>query len=254
MNTKPTLAEATASPDFHAELAELTARVAGCTTEAEVLELLVLATQRVGADASAFVSFVRDDPAHESFRFLLACDPVWCFEYEQHAWYADDPWLAYARSRSEPVRGSEIAVESKQQAEIVELAHRYGFRSAAIVPAQSGHGLTRVGVLCLGSATEGYFEGDGFGALRVAMRSLALELHEWWIGQVGRELQAEAGVDEHDLTLLRHERHGRSTKEIARELNASVAAIDSRFRRLNARLGVPNRKAAAHLAAEYGLI
>ena len=34
----------------------------------------------------------------------------------------------------------------------------------------------------------------------------------------------------------------------------SPTAVNSRFQRLNAKLGVPNRKAAAQLAAEYGLI
>ena len=41
---------------------------------------------------------------------------------------------------------------------------------------------------------------------------------------------------------------------MARLLQMSPHAINSRFQRMNARLGVPNRRAAAQLAAEYGLI
>src|SRR5262249_22362528 len=110
------------------------------------------------------------------------------------------------------------------------------------------------GVLCLGSKTPGYFEADGFLAVKIAARSLAMELHEWWIGQIKRQLIANAGITADDLILLRHERLGHSTKAIAAELDVSLSSIDSRFKRVNQKLGVPNRKAAASLAAEYGLI
>jgi DNA-binding CsgD family transcriptional regulator len=179
---------------------------------------------------------------------------VWCHEYEKHAWYANDPWLGYALNHSEPLLGSEVPIGTKQQRAVVELAARFGFKSSVIVPAPSSGGLTRVGVLCLGSETPGYFEAEGFLAVKIASRSLAMELHEWWIGQIKRQLIANAGITEEDLVLLRHERLGHSTKAIAAELDASLSSIDSRFKRLNQKLGVPNRKAAATLAAEYGLI
>jgi len=91
-------------------------------------------------------------------------------------------------------------------------------------------------------------------ALKVAARGLAMELHEWWIGQIKRELIVNAGITDDDLILLRHERLGHGTKMIAIELNTTPSSIDSRFQRVNQKLGVPNRKAAATLAAEYGLI
>ena len=208
----------------------------------------------MGAGASEFGSFIRDDPSHESYRFLLACDPVWCFEYERKAWYANDPWLNYALNHSEPARGSEIPIATKQHRAAVDLAVEFGFSSAAIVPAPSAGGLSRVGVLVLGSSTPGFFEGDGFIGLKVVARSLAMELHEWWVGQIKGELIANARITSEDLLLLRHERMGHSTKRIAAELDTSAASVDSRFQRINAKLGVPNRKAAANLAAEYGLI
>ena len=54
--------------------------------------------------------------------------------------------------------------------------------------------------------------------------------------------------------MLAQERLGRGTKAICSALQMSPTAVNSRFQRLNAKLGVPNRKAAAQLAAEYGLI
>lgn len=250
----PSLAEVTSRPDYLTRIGEVTRRIPAAADEAEALSLLYEVTERMGADASAFVSFIRDDLSHESYRFLLACDPKWCLEYERRAWYANDPWLNYALTHTEPARGSEIPIASKQQRAAAELAVEYGFRSAAIVPAPSSAGLTRVGVLCLGSWTPGYFEGDGFIDLKLAARTLAMELHEWWLGRIKRELITSARITLDDLLLLRHERLGHSTKQIAAELDVSASSIDSRFQRINAKLGVPNRKAAANLAAEYGLI
>ena len=85
-------------------------------------------------------------------------------------------------------------------------------------------------------------------------RSLAMELHEWWIARIKRELIANVHLSEEDLQLLAQERLGRGTKAICSALQMSPTAVNSRFQRLNAKLGVPNRKAAAQLAAEYGLI
>jgi GAF domain-containing protein len=128
-------------------------------------ELLREATGLVGADVAAFMSFINDGQC-ESFRYLLACDPQWLVDYEQRAWYADDPWIAYAKQHSRPIRASEIAPSGPVQAEIVRLAEEYGFRSTAIVPAPSSGGLSRLGMLCLGSRTPGYFEQRGLAPSR----------------------------------------------------------------------------------------
>ena len=248
------LADLTSRPEYTWRVGEVIQRIPSAVDEAEAVALLREAADRLGVDAAVFGSFIRDDPSRESYRFLLACDPVWCFEYEQRAWYADDPWLNYALNHAEPARASEIAVAGERQRLAVDIAEQFGFRSAAIVPAPSSGGLTRMGVLCLGSATEGFFEGQGFSGLKFAARSLAMELHEWWIGQIKRELMANARITAEDIALLLHERRGHSTKRIAAELGTSPGSIDSRFQRVNAKLGVANRKAAANLAAEYGLI
>jgi hypothetical protein len=249
-----TLLALTSRADYASRVSQIVQQVPGAADEVRALELLAEAAHRLGADVAAFVSFIRDDGAHESYRFLLACHPFWCGEYEKRSWYASDPWLAYALTHTEPVPSSQIVVESKQQRAVLDLAADYGFRSAAIVPAPSSGGLTRVGVLCLGSSTPGIFEDPGFIALKVSARGLAMELHEWWIGQIKRELIAEAHISDDDFALLRHERLGHSTKTIAAQWETTACSVDSRFQRLNQRLGVPNRKAAATVAAEYGLI
>lgn len=251
--SKP-LGELSSHAEYAAHVMAAIRRLAQAEDEAQAVDVLVAASDRMGTDAAAFVSFVRDDPSHESFRFLLACDPVWCLEYERRAWYSTDPWLQYALTHSEPIRARDIPTTSAQERSVVELATQYGFRSALIVPAPSSGGLTRLGVLCLGSDDERFFDDDGFLPLRLLARTLAMELHEWWIARIKHELVINARLQEEDLTLLKHERLGLGTKQIASALDMSPNAVNSRFQRMIAKLGVPNRKAAAQLAAEYGLI
>lgn len=250
----PTLHELTCDPGYTTGVSEVVQRIPSAIDEIEAVGLLAEASRKLGADVAAFGSFVRDDGSHESYRFLLACDAIWCHEYEKRAAYAQDPWLAYAAHNSRPARGGEIPVSTKRQQAVVELAADYGFRSTVVVPAPSGGMLTRIGVLCLGSWQEGFFEDEGYATLKVASRSLAMELHEWWVAQVKRELIDNARINAEDLELLRLERLGRSTKQIAAELGTSPGSINSRFQRVNEKLGVPNRRSAAILACEYGLI
>ena len=248
------LAELAREPAYSDNVLATIRLLAQAADEAQAVGVLAAASEQMGLDAAAFVSFVRDDPSHESFRFLLACDPVWCLEYEQRAWYADDPWLQYSLNHTEPARGEEIQPKTAQQRAVLELASQFGFRSALVVPAPSSGALTRTGVLCLGSSAAAFFNDDGYLALKVLARSLAMEVHEWWIARIKSELLASARLTDEDLILLMHERLGHSTKLIAAELDLSPNAINSRFQRMNAKLGVPNRKSAAQLAAEYGVI
>ncbi len=84
--------------------------------------------------------------------------------------------------------------------------------------------------------------------------SLAMRLHEWQTAQLRQELLDLARLSEEDLELLRHERQGHRSKHIAIALNLNAMSVDSRWQRLNAKLGVSSRAAAASLAAEYGLV
>jgi DNA-binding NarL/FixJ family response regulator len=244
----------TSRPDYASRVNDVVEQIADAADEIEAVELLSEATRRLGADVAAFATFIPGDGSDDSYRFLLACDALWCIEYEGRARYIDDPWLRYAMQHSEPARTSEIAVTTAHERNVVELAVQFGFRSAVVVPSPPGGRLTRIGVLCLGSKTPDYFEQDGYVALKVAARGLAMELHEWWVKRMRQELVDETGINAEDLALLQRERLGHGSKAIATDLNTTSAAVDTRFYRINQKLGVPNRRAAAVLAAEYGLI
>lgn len=248
------LGERTASPDYAFRVAEVVQRFGAAPTPQEAIDLFREVVRRLGAEAGVFASFIRDDESQESYRILVACDPLLCEAYLEQGWYADDPWLHYAQHHTEPVHGERIPATTREQQRVVEVLRDYGFRSSVVVPAPSSGGLSRLGVMVLGQTLPGYFDGLGFPALKLAARSAAMEIHDWFVGQARDELMRDADLDPEDLELLARERNGEGTKQIAVALGMSEGSINSRFQRLLGKLAVPNRKAAARLAAEYGLI
>lgn len=185
---------------------------------------------------------------------MLACDPAWCREYLAAGLIEHDPWLSYACHHSEPILAGDLRLTDPSQLRAVELAANSGFASAVLVPVHSGTSHTRVSLLCIGSRQAGFFDGVPLARIKVAARMLACEIHEWWLARLRNDLVARARITESDLALLRHETLGHGSKRIAAELGVSQSSINSRFQRMNTRLGVSNRKLAARLAAESGLI
>ena len=248
------MAEVTSAPDYGNAVLKIVKQIARAEDSAQAVNLLRIASHSLGADVAAFVSFIPDADPYTSYRFLLACDPRWCFEYLQRFWFADDPWLEYANNHPEPICASGIAAQNDAERDRFELARRFGFKSTAIIPTRSSHRLGRVGLLCLGSKTPGFFEAEGFVELRSAAWGVAMELNEWWITRLRHDAFHDADLSIGDMQLLRWEWQGLNSKAIGRLIDLQPTSVDTRFQRLNMKLGVPNRRAAAKLAAEYGLI
>ncbi|MBS3997408.1 MAG: autoinducer binding domain-containing protein [Hydrogenophaga sp.] len=221
---------------------------------ATALQLFRAVMGHLGADSGVFLSQLRDDATRSSYRSLLVCDPLWAAEYAQAGWHEHDPWLRHATLHTEPIRASEMQLVSSEEQAFVARSAVLGFRSALIIPAPSCVGLSRVGVLCLGSATPGVFD-DGECALRrVLARALAMELHRWVHRSMREELLARSRLTAADLELLRHEAAGHGSKVIGALLNVEAKTIDCRFQRINAKLGAPDRRTAVRMAKLYGLI
>ena len=248
-----TLREICASPEYLGAIASLIGRMAIPSTAPELVLALRDATQYLGVDASFFASFVREDKDFDSFRFLVACDPVWSLRYEANNCVVSDAWLRYARSHTEAMLSAQLEPASEGERQTIGLAETFGFRSAFIVPAPANGG-SRIGVLVLGSKQADFFRDEGIPALKVVARGLAMELHERFADIMQRELMARCDLSSVELELLAHQREGRPTKIIASLLGCSAGAVDQRFHRLNGKLGVTNRVRAARLAAAYGLI
>lgn len=250
----PPLAETVAAGDYTARIADVAERIASAHDQATALALLREGVNALGAENAVFVSFIRDNADLSACRFMLVCEPDWCRRYIEADCFAHDPWLAYAAHHSEPIAASSLPVLDAEGQRVIALAMQNGFASAALVPAHSGAGHSRISLLCLGSSTTGFFEGEGFGRFRLGARLIAAEMHDWWLSRIRRELIVKARITQADLELLRHEHQGHSSKRIAAELHVSRSSINSRFQRMNMKLGVPNRRQAARLAVECGLL
>jgi DNA-binding CsgD family transcriptional regulator len=248
------LADLLREPAFFARIAAAALKIGQARDGAEVSAALDEARALFSADAAAFASFMRDDEAYESYRFILACDPTWCLEYESAASYMHDPWLAYVRHQSEAVLTSQVPVRSAPAAEVVALARRYGFASAVLLPAHAPQGLTRLGALVLGSASPGYFDEETLPTVAVAATGLAQSLHTWQVSKLREEMLDRVRLSAEELTLLEYARQGLSSKEVGRLKQVTAQSVDSRWQRLNNKLGVSSRANAARLAAEYGLV
>jgi DNA-binding NarL/FixJ family response regulator len=235
-------------------VSEVVEQIDGAPDEATLHCLLRRCVAALGAERAAFVTFVRGESELASFRWMLDCEPAWCRRYLEGGCFSRDPWLAYAARESEPVVASAMNVIDPNQRDVVALAVAAGFASTVLVPAHSGAGHARVSLLCLGHSHPGYFESGGIARLRVGARALALELHDWWLARLRQELLLRSRITRDELTLLEHQCLGHSSKRIAAELNLSRTSVNSRFQRLIAKLGVANRKMAARLAIECGLI
>ncbi|OGA79080.1 MAG: hypothetical protein A2X72_15645 [Burkholderiales bacterium GWF1_66_17] len=220
----------------------------------EVISLFREAVVGLGADAGVFLSCLRDDATRTSFRSLWACDPSWAADYAFHRRYEHDPWLRYASGDAEPMRSKQLICSSPEEIAFIRAAAEHGFASALIAPAPSSVGLSRVGVLYLGSADPERFEGEKYPQVRVLARSLSMELHHAIAKSMREELLQGSSLTEADLHLLRCEAAGNSSKVIGAAMNLEAKTIDSRFQRLNAKLGAPDRRSAARIAHLYGLL
>lgn len=220
----------------------------------EVLALFHDIVAGLGANAGVFLSCLRDDATRTSFRSMWVCDPSWAAEYASHQLFERDPWLRYASSNAEPIRASEVACSSTEEIDFIHAAEQHGFTSALIAPAPSPVGLSRVGVLCLGSPNPSQFGGESYPKVRVLARALSMELHHWIARSMREELLQGVPLTEADMALLRHEASGHSSKVIGAAMNLESKTIDSRFQRLNAKLGAPDRRTAVRIARLYGLL
>ena len=245
-------AEVVAVPGYFDCAGEAICRIPRAASEGEALHLLRDASHSVGADVALFCSRVHDSPVQ--LRFMLACDPRWYLVYERSPAELAAPWLDYAAHCADPLCGADLACQVPAYAPALEDAKAFGFASTLVVPSPSARSAAHLSVLVLGSRVPGFFDDEPRTAVRVMARSLSMELHTWRLAQARRELIVRAQLTETDIELLRQERKGLRTKDIARHLAMTAPAIDSRFQRLNARLGVPSRKAAASLASTFGLV
>lgn len=240
--------------NFYNHLDRFVEQLEACRNDAEVLGLLRAATESLGATSAYFATFERDESSSGPFSLLLACDPLWGLEYERERCLAIDPWLAYCRVSSEPVRATRIGCRDEAAADMVRRAATFGFRSAIVAPAPAAGSGDLLGMLVLGHTETGHFERASPGLVKVAARGLAMEVREKVAELARLRLLAGATLSALELALLRLSGQGLSSKAIGRATGLSASAVDMRFHRLNGKLNCADRRCSTRLAALGGLI
>lgn len=173
----------------------------------------------------------------------------------------DEPWLENLSTWILAIAGQDGVVVGNGSLDMppasppdIDSAGALVFASTIAVPAPSRVGPSRVSVLCIGSTQRDFFDAQTCALLRPLATGMAMELSAWSLQQLRAGLLAKARISDVDLELLRHEAQGHSSKVIARHMDADLEAVDSRFKRLNRRLGVAFRSDAVRIARLYGLI
>jgi DNA-binding CsgD family transcriptional regulator len=222
--------------------------------EAAAIVAIRDAVVALGGNGAIYSQAIRHDAALTLVRTLVVGDAAWTHLYSTSDWCEADPWIAHASRFAMPALAQEIELTDARQRDIVDALSRHGFASALVVPSPSNFGLSRIGMLCIGAAQNAHFEGPAFALLRPLARGLAMEVSDWCLRRMRAELIRSAQITSQDLSLLRHEVLGHSSKLIAIDLHTTPSTIDSRFHRLSHRLGVATRRDAVRLGRLYGLI
>ncbi len=241
------------TPGYAYELITVMPQVGEAQNAGIAVDCFRRAVHSLGADAGVFQSVVIDSAECHSVRYLLATDPVWTIQYEQLCRERPGPWIRHAMHSEMAIRGTELSLLPEEE-DFVRTAARLGFASSLAIPIPSCVGISRVGVLLLGSCTLGFFESEGFPTIRAMARSLAGELNQWLLASMRAKMIARFRLTAQDIALLRHEAAGHTSKTISAELDIEPKAVDSRFHRLAVKLNVPDRRTAARIARLYGVL
>lgn len=220
----------------------------------QLLERLMRATSAIGATASIYTLRIPENGTEPSSFTLFACHPALAQRQSRLGPLSNHPWFRCAGERCAPATEQQLRLTSAADAEAIDLARQYGFRSCLIVPTPSSVDAERLGMLCVGSTNAGAFEGEEAALLRALARTLAAELHDWVTRHMSQCLEEGAGLQKPDVELLKLAWQGMGTKEIALKTGMSPTSVNSRFQRLNVRLRCANRRESARRAAVYGLL
>jgi len=224
----------------------------GYETEAEVEAAARQIVEFFGLQSFVFGAMFRNGE-REHYRYLVGCEPEWCFIYDKNKFYAIDPFIDYALKNTSPILASDIVLKTAGQERLMAEAARHGFRSGIVVPAHSGSAV-RIGILYLGTSEGPERARESFLKHRNLMRAFALELLEWWDEKLREQAREALDLDQLDVDLLRKAQEHATAEEAARELGVTLSRVIDRYVRLARKLEVPNKRDAVEKAVALGLI
>lgn len=226
--------------------------ISGYETEAEVEAAARQIVEYFGLRSFVFSALFRSGE-REHYRYLVGCEPDWCFLYDQYKWYAIDPFIDYALNNTSPILASDIPLSTPGQERMMSEAAEHGFRSGIVVPAHSRSAI-RIGILYLGTSEGPERVTESLRKHRSLMRAFALELLEWWDAKLRESGLDDLDLDELDVDLLTKAQEHATAEESARELGITLSRVKARYERITRKLGVENKRNAVDKAVALGLI
>jgi DNA-binding CsgD family transcriptional regulator len=231
------------------EVSVLFEKLIAANDDSELADCVSGLVRALGGESYVFVSLHPGvtTESRATHRFLIGCSPEWCQMYNANKWYMTDPFMEYARSNTAPITGSEVAVETQGQREMLAAASKNGFRSGIVVPVHTSTS-ERMGVLYIGTDDSPAVGEKRLTAHRLYFRALAMELLDWSIRTARREILDARGISEIDLRIMGFLRSGFNAEDIAREMNVSVQTVYGNYKKIKGKVGVSHISEAVKFA------
>ena len=205
------------SPDAIGSFEDANDRISwinGYETETEVEAAARQIVENFGLQSFVFSALFRSGE-REHYRYLVGCEPDWCFLYNQNKWYAIDPFINYAINYTSPILASDIPLDTPGQERLMAAAAEHGFRSGIVVPAHSRSAI-RIGILYLGTNDGPERVHESLHKHRNLMRAFALEMLEWWDAKLRESGLDDLHLDELDVDLLTKAQEHATAEDAAR--------------------------------------
>jgi DNA-binding CsgD family transcriptional regulator len=238
------------------DIEDLISKISMCEQEGYVTFLLQDIFEKFNVTSFMFVTLLQDSRSRDSFRFHTGCDPRWFNQYNKRKWHEVDPLVAYSRLFSKPILLSEMTEKSdisQGQIDFFANMHSHGFKSGMVIPCHSVS-TKRMGMLFVGNTMESCDGNVHLKKHRILLRAVANELLDWWIARLQSKTIDRSKLKTEDLKILKLAYHDGTSNDIALSLGLTVSQVNNRFRNINSIFQVDNKKDAAVLAMEYGII
>ena len=234
-------------------LLRLIGDIKSCRQESYLYELLIDIFDKLEVTSYLYVTLLKDSKNRDSYRFLIGCDPAWYQLYCTNQWHHIDPFIRYGREYMKPILISELSTLTDAQLKIIDHSGESGFKSGLILPAHADLN-RRIGILIAGNPFDNDVGDQKLEKYRAILRAISFELLDWWISRLQSKVGAEIKVTEQEKIILKLAYDDYTAAEIGQVLNLTVSQVNNRVRNINLQFGVDNKKSAAFLAMEYGII
>ncbi|KLD78886.1 hypothetical protein FZ025_17165 [Xanthomonas hyacinthi] len=228
-------------------------QISSCGSEFDLHLLLRAIFAEVGVDSYFFTTIFNPEEggSNSSVRFLIGCHPRLIQLYQDRKWFMNDPVVEYAKSNTAPMSMESLSYASTGQRELRDAIRAFGYHGGVIIPVHTGS-TKRGGLLCLWACKDKDV-GDLMDS-RVILRSMAMELLEWWVRNLKQEAIIRFKLTDREIKIMRLTRRGYDASNIATEIGVSTKVIYAKTKSIRDKLNAENLRKALNLIDAYGLL